>query len=57
MLLTQEQLSLSTNKVLTFVCMVIRTLKFYAWIILLIEGIDLFSLGIQEGNAPVNCAE
>ena len=57
MLLTQEQLSLSTNKVLKFVCTVIRTVKFYARIILLIEGIDLFSLRIQEGNASVNHAE
>ena len=57
MFLTQEQLSLSTNKVLKFVCTVIRTAKFYAWIILLIEGIDLFSLRIQEGNASMNHAE
>ena len=56
MLLTQEQLSLSTNKVLKFVCTVIRTVKFYVGIILLIEGIDLFSLKIQEGNGSVNHA-
>ena len=57
MLLTQEQLLLSTNKVLKFVCIVIRTLKLYAWIILLIESIDLFGLKIQEGNALVNRAK
>ena len=57
MLLTQQQLSLSTSNVLKFVSTVIRTVKFYAWIILLIEGIDLFSLRIQEGNASVNHAE
>ena len=56
-LLTQEQLSLSTNKVLKLVCTVIRTVKFYAWIILLVDGIDLFSLRIQVGNASVNQAE
>ena len=49
-LLTQEQLSLSTSNILKFVCTVIRIDKFYAWIILLIEGIDLF-------NASVNHAE
>ena len=57
MLLTQEQLSLITSNVLKFVCTVIRTVKFYAFIILLIEGIDLFSLRIQEGNASVNHVE
>ena len=57
MLLTQEQLSLSTSNVLKFVCTVIQTVKFYVWIILLIEVIDLFSLRIQEGNASVNHAE
>ena len=57
MLLTQEQLSLSTSNVLKFVRTVIRTVKFYAWIILLLEGIDLFNLRIQEGNASVNHAE
>ena len=54
MLLTQDQLSLSTNKVLKFVCTFIRTVKFYSCIILFFEGIDLFSLRIQEGNASVN---
>ena len=57
MLLTQEPLSLSTSNVLKFVCTVIRTVKCYAWIILIIEGIDLFSLRIQEVNASVNHAE
>ena len=49
MLLTQKQLSLSTNKVLKFVCTVIRTLKFYAWNIFIIEGIALFSLRMFAG--------
>ena len=40
MLLTQEQLSLNANKVIVFVCTVIRTVEFYAWTILLIGGID-----------------
>ena len=57
MLLTQEQLSQSTNKVLKFVCTVSRTVKFYASTILFIKDIDLFSLRIQEGNASVNHAE
>ena len=51
-LLTQDQLSLSTNKVLKFVCTGIRT-QILCMIILLIEGIDLFSLRIQERNASV----
>ena len=57
MLLTQKQLSLSTRNVLKFVCTVIQTVKFYEWIILHIESIDLFSLRIQEGNASVNLTE
>ena len=57
MLSLQEQLSLSTTKVLKFVCTVSRTVKFYASNILLLEGIDLFSLRIQEGNASMNHAE
>ena len=35
MLQTQEQLSLSANKVHKFVCTVIRTAEFYTWRILL----------------------
>ena len=57
MLLAQDQLSLNTNKAQKFVCTVIRTVKFYVWTILLIEGIDLLSLRTQEGNASVNHAE
>ena len=53
----QEQLSLSANKVLEFVCTVIRTVEFYTRSILLIGVIDLFKLRNQEGNKSVNHAE
>ena len=53
MLLTKDQLSLRTNKVLRFVCTVIRTAEIYAWTILLIEGIDWFKLRKEEGNKSV----
>ena len=56
-LLTQEQLSLSANKVLQFVCTVIRNVEFYSLVMLLIESIDWFKLKNQEGNKSVMHAE
>ena len=56
-LLTQEQLPLSANKVLKFVCTVIRNVEFYSLIMLLIKSIDWFKLKNQEGNKSVMHAE
>ena len=57
MLQSQQQLSLWANKVLEFVWNVIRTVEFYAWSILPIEGIDLFKLRNQEVKQSVNHEE
>ena len=44
MLQSQEQFSLSNNKAHKFVCIVIRTVEFYAWTILVTGGIDSLNL-------------
>ena len=43
-------LSLNANKAHKFVITVIRAVEFYAWTILLTEGIDSFKLRNQEGK-------